>query len=266
MTRKRFDTSRPIEPPNADNLKLINGIGPVVESRLHGVGVYTFARLAALTPADIAAAVADVAGLATERIIKQDWIGQARRLAEEQKQSGIPAALLKEVEPAELTSEEAEPAASFSAEIESVTPTSEGVVIPAPTPPTRELVGIPRLSELETFLPGIPVPYSILPSEQRFEVRFILDLTDVAAPPGSGLNYTASIFGKSLDGRVRYPLGVVNGKALPADKVTINVEGKLLPQGLYRVEALVSLSMASEKTQARPQLFSYTKGNPLQVY
>lgn len=67
----------------ADDLKLINGIGPAVERRLNGVGIFTFAQLAALSPADIAAAVADLSGLSTERIIKQDWISQARKLVAE---------------------------------------------------------------------------------------------------------------------------------------------------------------------------------------
>jgi hypothetical protein len=90
MAGKRFDKSQPVEPPNSDDLKLINGIGRVVENRLHERSVYTFAQLSALSPADIAAAVADVAGLTAERIIKQDWIGQARRLAALQKEAEQP--------------------------------------------------------------------------------------------------------------------------------------------------------------------------------
>lgn len=69
------------KPPEADDLKLINGIGPAVEKRLNGVGVFTFAQLAVLSPADIAAAVADLSGLSAERIMRQDWISQAHKLA-----------------------------------------------------------------------------------------------------------------------------------------------------------------------------------------
>ncbi len=64
-----------------DNLQLINGVGPTVEKRLNGIGINTFPQLAALSPADIAAAIADLSGLSAERIIKQDWVGQARKLA-----------------------------------------------------------------------------------------------------------------------------------------------------------------------------------------
>lgn len=71
------------QPSVTDDLKLINGIGPAVEKRLHGVGVFTFAQLAVLSSADIAAAVVDLSGLSAERITRQDWIGQARKLAAE---------------------------------------------------------------------------------------------------------------------------------------------------------------------------------------
>lgn len=82
MVRKR-SPDRAAESPRIDDLKLINGIGPAVEKRLNGVGILTFAQLATLSPADIAAAVAGLSGLSSERIIKQDWIGQADKLATE---------------------------------------------------------------------------------------------------------------------------------------------------------------------------------------
>jgi hypothetical protein len=81
MSKKRSPTTRAVEPPRADNLGLINGIGPAVENRLNGVGIFTFAQLAAMSPADIAAAVSALAGFSSERILKQDWIGQASKLA-----------------------------------------------------------------------------------------------------------------------------------------------------------------------------------------
>src|SRR6266545_4105800 len=67
----------------ADDFRLISGIGPAVESRLHSAGILTFAQLAALSPDDIAALVAGLTGLSAERIVKQGWIGQARELAAE---------------------------------------------------------------------------------------------------------------------------------------------------------------------------------------
>lgn len=82
MVRKR-SPDRSAESPRIDDLKLINGIGPAVEKRLNAIGIFTFAQLAALSPADVAAALADLIGLSSEHIIKQDWIGKAHKLAEE---------------------------------------------------------------------------------------------------------------------------------------------------------------------------------------
>src|SRR5690348_15660883 len=81
MAGKRSPTNRDSRLSQSDDFKLIRGIGPAVEKRLNGVGIYTFAQLAILSPADVAAAVVDLASLSSERIIKQNWIGQARELA-----------------------------------------------------------------------------------------------------------------------------------------------------------------------------------------
>ncbi len=61
----------------ADNLKLINGIGPAIERHLHEGGILTFAKLATVRLAELA----DLVGLSVERIDELDWIGQARKLA-----------------------------------------------------------------------------------------------------------------------------------------------------------------------------------------
>src|SRR6266581_2820151 len=114
MSGKRSSTKGAAEPPRIDDLKLINGIGPAVEKRLNGVGIFTFVQLAALSPADIAAAVADLAGLSAERIVKQDWIGQSRKLAAEP----ISSQAQKEVEAPEDT----EQTATFTAPVEPTSP------------------------------------------------------------------------------------------------------------------------------------------------
>src|SRR5262249_62217777 len=64
----------------ADDLKLINGIKTGIERRLHSVGIRTYAKIATMTPAELAAA-AGMPGYSAERIAKQDWVGQARDLA-----------------------------------------------------------------------------------------------------------------------------------------------------------------------------------------
>ena len=64
-----------------DDFQQIQGIGAAIDRRLHDAGILTYQDLAALTPEQIAASLAGVAGLSPARIASQDWAGQARRLA-----------------------------------------------------------------------------------------------------------------------------------------------------------------------------------------
>lgn len=67
---------RHAEPIRKDDLTEIKGIGPFIEKRLNMIGIYSFQQLAELTPENV-----DRVGTAIEffpqRIIKDDWVGQA---------------------------------------------------------------------------------------------------------------------------------------------------------------------------------------------
>lgn len=69
-------TARPAAP---DDLKAISGIGPKLEQVLNGLGVWTYVQIAAWAPAEVAW-VDDTLGF-KGRIGRDDWIGQAARLA-----------------------------------------------------------------------------------------------------------------------------------------------------------------------------------------
>ncbi|MEO8884105.1 MAG: NADH-quinone oxidoreductase subunit NuoE [Devosia sp.] len=73
--------AKPIDPPvgQADDLKLIAGIGPVLERALNEHGIATFARVAALTPADITSIEEKLKF--PGRVTRDDWIRQAEALA-----------------------------------------------------------------------------------------------------------------------------------------------------------------------------------------
>lgn len=68
----------PVAPPPPDDLKRIKGIGPVIERRLHELGVRTFADLAALTPERVKQI--DEAIEFPGRIERERWIEQAKQL------------------------------------------------------------------------------------------------------------------------------------------------------------------------------------------
>jgi predicted flap endonuclease-1-like 5' DNA nuclease len=62
-----------------DDLKLISGIGPSIEKTLHALGIYHFRQIAELTPDNVA--WIDQRLRFRGRIQREDWIGQAQRLA-----------------------------------------------------------------------------------------------------------------------------------------------------------------------------------------
>lgn len=62
-----------------DDLKIIKGIGPEIERRLHAAGVKSFVQLAELTPLDLE----NILGSMIKRLVDEgDILDQARRLAQ----------------------------------------------------------------------------------------------------------------------------------------------------------------------------------------
>jgi predicted flap endonuclease-1-like 5' DNA nuclease len=70
----------------ADDLKLISGIGPSIEKMLNGLGIYHFRQIAAFTPENVA--WVDQRLRFRGRIAREDWIGQARALSQNDRPSG----------------------------------------------------------------------------------------------------------------------------------------------------------------------------------
>jgi predicted flap endonuclease-1-like 5' DNA nuclease len=69
-----------IAPALIDDLKLIKGVGPKLEAELNGIGIYTFAQIAAMTPLNliwIDEQISSVRG----RPVRDDWAAQAAALA-----------------------------------------------------------------------------------------------------------------------------------------------------------------------------------------
>ncbi|MCO5159406.1 MAG: NADH-ubiquinone dehydrogenase [Aquamicrobium sp.] len=66
-------------PARPDDLKAISGVGPKLEKTLNGLGIWTYAQIAALNAAEIAW-LDEKLGFAG-RIGRDDWIGQAGRLS-----------------------------------------------------------------------------------------------------------------------------------------------------------------------------------------
>lgn len=62
-----------------DDLKMISGIGPLIEERLHALEIFTFSQISKFTAHDIAA-INDAIIYFSGRIEKDEWVAQAREL------------------------------------------------------------------------------------------------------------------------------------------------------------------------------------------
>lgn len=66
-------------PDDADNLRFIEGINPMVERRLHAAGIYRFSQLAHLTPDDVYL-LNEILEFFPGRVQRDNWVGQAKTL------------------------------------------------------------------------------------------------------------------------------------------------------------------------------------------
>jgi predicted flap endonuclease-1-like 5' DNA nuclease len=68
--------------PERLGLRRIRGIGPAFERALLGLGVTTVRQIAELSPDDIVR-IAPLIKASADRIVRDDWVGQAERLTTE---------------------------------------------------------------------------------------------------------------------------------------------------------------------------------------
>jgi hypothetical protein len=292
-------------PSGADDLKLIDGIGPAIERHLYSAGILTFAQISDLSPEDLAALLHGYAGLSAQQIAKRDWIGQARQRAStgtldesqpaaskpastpgqvtfkvqlrvdgnnnvrgthvtyvqdgsEEKWAGWDESKLVDffVRRAALRLPAAEPAEADAMAAEP----------PNPAAPIAEIGGVLRLNELVGIDGNAGDRSRLLQHGQPFELRLALDLGGVIAPCDTALGYRATIYAKRLGTGEREPISEVTGTAIPGGKVILNAEGAELPEGVYRLEAAVSLDSSTAATGSQPDISAFLEGSLLYVY
>ncbi|MDX1830167.1 MAG: hypothetical protein R3342_11550 [Lutibacter sp.] len=74
-----FDRIGIAEEKNKNNLKKIKGIGSAIESKLNGLGIYTYEQISNFNSADIKK-VTKILKFFPGRIERDDWVGQAFHL------------------------------------------------------------------------------------------------------------------------------------------------------------------------------------------
>jgi len=79
LANDRQAAAMTLHPQEKDDLKMISGIGPVLEGKLNADGICTYRQIAALTEADINRIESEVIN-SSGRIHRDDWVGQAKEL------------------------------------------------------------------------------------------------------------------------------------------------------------------------------------------
>ena len=255
MAKKRSQQTIAVEPPRVDDLRLIDGIGPAIERRLHSTGIYTFAQLAALSPADIAASIADIAGLTTERIVKQDWIGQARHLMTQMAQQDAEENTGRAI---------ARPEDSEQG-VENVSERQPGPAALA-EPLAHRLSGLLRLRNLEFITNDTYAHRSVLPAQKRFALRVTLDFRRVTWEHTAPLAYSLTLYGLPFGTSDRVTLGKAQGQITPEEAISLEVEGIAYTPGIYHLLLIAMLAQEQVSGRSAPDLLASIEGGPLQFF
>jgi hypothetical protein len=284
-----------------EDFKQILGIGPVIEKRLHEAGILTLAQLGSKEPEELASTLEDMAGISAERIADQDWIGQARELAPESASEPENVPMEEEVEDRQhyavftvellldqenavrrtrvmhiQTREENAWAGWDQNRLVRFFVDKEGLNIPQPAgtfasagafatqtePSASALVGQFNLVGLQPISRG--ESETMVWHDRPFDLQLTLDLKEVDFPTQSDIGYTIRVFAKRLGGSFEHEIGTASGRITPADTVILTVGGLQLPRGVYRLEALATLTSGGEPGQAGPM--AMMESGPLEVF
>jgi hypothetical protein len=285
----------------ADDLKLIRGIGPSLERRLHEAGIRKFHQLAGLSVDELESMVP---GVSERRHRLEDWISEAKARASgatqrnsttstpaeatfrvevslseertiratevthlESGAKGIWAGLLGD----ELIQFIAAAATGEAADMESSRrpksqePVSDMAGEPGGSEATR-LQGMLALREVETRVAGQLGQSVFLREGQPFTVRTVLDLTRLETGRDVPLSYALGIYANGLVNGNRLVVGEDRGTISMTDEiVSIEVEATGLPKDLYRLTAFATLTPAAAGRSGPSTLAASLEKGPLQV-
>jgi hypothetical protein len=136
-----------------------------------------------------------------------------------------------------------------------------------PSPETETgLSGMLRVCDLTTLAVGSSVCQSIMHVGETFNVRMVLDLTEVKRSTKVPLSYAVAIWAKKFGMKSRQLVGEGRGTFMPADQVPCTVEAVIDSQGIYRLEALITLTEEGKESLPQHGLMATQTNGPLQVF
>jgi hypothetical protein len=181
---------------------------------------------------------------------------------------------LESAEPQEPVAPTIEPALLSEPVVEPIavdTPTAPAPIVTAgdtqlAAPAVANFAGQLRLASLN-MLPSTNAELrGILHQEQPFDFQLVLDFGGVTGPHDIPLHYIATVYAKSLRGGPRRTIAEARGVIVPTDDNTITLRGTTPPQDVYRLEAMIALTLAATDTVVRSDLVAFREGGLLQIY
>jgi hypothetical protein len=291
--------SAPLTAAQADDFKLVQGIGPGIEARLHAAGIRTYAQLAAISPEAVVSALGKVIGLTVKRVVDQDWVGQARVLAAQERPFADPddkggrqhyatftvELLLDEDNTVRRTrslciqSEKEDTCAGWDpnrlfgfinqqAGLEAPHPDKFSPLQPE-APATVELAkisGIPRLQHTRIITDGETHHGRILGKDEPFEIILPFDLADLNLTGFPKIDFKLNLNAKALRGGARLKLGEAQGTFEPSKENEVTLKCPALDEGVYRINVDLALNPSLMESESQALQITTLDGGLLQIY
>ncbi len=128
------------------------------------------------------------------------------------------------------------------------------------------LSGVLRVCDLAILLPDSDVPRNCVHTNEGFNVRLVLDLTEVPKVTNIHLDYTVTICAKNFKDMSRQIVGEGRGTFMPADTASCSTKVEITSPGIYRLEALVVLSEHGKESLPQHKLMAMRTSGLLQVF
>ncbi len=135
-----------------------------------------------------------------------------------------------------------------------------------PHSPTEKSSANPSLTGLEIILANEKFPSQIISSNRPFKLRLVMDLSGSAALQPDHINYNALVSAQNLHDRRNQIIGQSNGVFKPTEQTTLNLEGRPISPGIYRLSALVTLTDTTLGVTNQQPLRASLSGKVLEVY
>jgi predicted flap endonuclease-1-like 5' DNA nuclease len=148
-----------------------------------------------------------------------------------------------------------------------------------PVTPPMTLGDVPSSLDLETHFEGqlricnliitaidSDVSRKSVHAGDIFNCCLVMDFSEVKISPDVRLNYTVTVWAKKLGEKSRQIVGKGQGVLVPDEKTSCAVEVTLTSQGIYHLEAIVTLTEANKTSLPQHSLIAIQRGSPLHVY